>query len=568
MTGPVNNRKRNKSQDKQSLNWIIKISKPQLPTIIAIIICEAIWAVFGTVTALFSMEIVNSAVAGNKNRMFLYIGIYLAVALSLIGVHAIMRYVTERCKARLEILFKKQVFHSMLIKSYPGLSVHHTGELVNRLTGDVGVISDATTTIIPQVVMMTVRIICAMVVLIRLQWQFAMYFAVAGLVILGAARLLKGKIKKFHAEMQQADGKTRSFWQEIFENLIAIKSFAAEEKSVEKADLLLKAHYKVRMKRSAVSTVSMFFTGFVVRLGHLFAIGYGAFCLYSGTMDYGTLTALIQLVGQVQQPFAHMSGIMPRYYSALTSAQRLMDIEDLENDSLNGERVNAEKVYENMEKIEATAIDFHYDRDNQVLENCSFYINKGDFVSITGMSGIGKSTMFKILLDIYPKSNGDTYIVGHDYKIPLSGLTRTMFAYVPQGNMLLSGTIKESLTFITGSEKITEEKIEKALECACAKDFISELPNGLETVIGENSTGLSEGQAQRIAIARAILSEAPILLFDEATSALDEQTEAKLLENIKNMTDKTCIIVTHRKAALDICNRHFVVENKNIIERQ
>ena len=560
--------KRDKSSDKETLRWILSVSNPQLPAIIAIIICEAVWAVFGTVTALFSMEIVNSATNGNPERMFKFIGIYLAVALSLIAIHSVMRYVNERCKAKLEMLFRKKVFSTMLNKSYPEISSLHSGELINRLSSDVGVISDAATSIVPQVVMLSVRLICAMAVLIKLQWKFALFFAAGGIMIFVLSKMLKGKIQKYHNKMQSADGKMRSFWQEVFENLVAVKSFSSENASVNRSDYLMDEHFKLRMERSAISTFSMFGTGFVVRLGHLFAVGYGAFCLFMKTIDYGTLTALIQLVNQVQHPFAQMTGIMPRYYSALTSAQRLMEIDNFENDSVLGEKADAKELYEEMEKIEFSDVSFMYDRDNSVLDNCSFYINRGDFVSITGMSGIGKSTLFKILLDIFPKNSGQAEVVLKNGKrTPLTGLTRPLFAYVPQGNMLLSGTIRENLLFVLKNHNIPQEKINSALECACADGFIKELPDGLETCIGENGTGLSEGQVQRIAIARAILSESPILLFDEATSALDEITEAKLLKNIKEMTDKTCIIVTHRKAALDICNRHFVIENGKVCEK-
>lgn len=563
----MKNIKKNSQNDKQALKWIFNASKPQIPVIISLIIGNAVWACFGTVTALFSKEIIDSAVGGNRDRMFMFIGIYLVVALSLIGVHAIMRYATENCRAKLEILFRNKVFSSMLSKSYPKLSEHHTGDLVNRLTGDVAVISDAATSIIPHVVMMAVRLIFAMAVLIKLQWKFALFFSAGGIIIFSLAKLLKGRVQKYHREMQQADGKTRSFWQEIFENLVAIKAFAAEEKSVKKASVLMKDHFSLRMKRSLIGTLSMTGTAFVIRIGHLFAIGYGAFCLYSGTMQYGTLTALTQLVGQVQQPFANMSGIMPQYYAALSSAQRLMEIEALENDSTSGKRVVPTELYENMDRIEVRNADFSYDNENPVLINCSAYINKGDFVSITGMSGIGKSTLFKILLDIYPKSAGEAVIVTHDgSEVTVNGLTRTMFAYVPQGNMLFSGTIKENLLFMTDAKEMSQDKIDAALACACADSFLAELPDGLDTVIGENGVGLSEGQIQRISVARAILSDAPILLLDEATSALDEPTEASLLKNLKAMTDKTCIIVTHRRAALDICNRHFVIKDKAINE--
>ena len=182
------------------------------------------------------------------------------------------------------------------------------------------------------------------------------------------------------------------------------------------------------------------------------------------------------------------------------------------------------------------------------------------------MSGIGKSTLFKILLDIYPISSGTAEILTDTENIPVSGRTRTLFAYVPQGNMLFSGSIRENLLFMTDEKNVSDEAIRKAIECACADRFIDELPDGIDSVIGENGVGLSEGQIQRISVARAILSEAPILLLDEATSALDEANEAELLANLKKMTDRTCIIVTHKKAALAICNRHFAIKDKNILE--
>ena len=325
-------------------------------------------------------------------------------------------------------------------------------------------------------------------------------------------------------------------------------------------------HYKLRMKRSLMGTFSMLGTAVVIRLGHIFAIGYGAYCLYTGSMDYGTLTALTQLVGQVQQPFANMSGIMPRYYSALSSAERLMEIEALARDSVDGERADAKRVYPLLKRIDVRNVTFSYDEENPVLVDCSCTVHKGDFVSITGMSGIGKSTLFKVLLDIYPVSAGGAYLVTDSGEIPVGGLTRTLFAYVPQGNMLFSGTLRENLLFLADSEAVTDEDIDRSLRYACASDFVAELPDGLDSVIGENGIGLSEGQVQRISVARALLSGAPVLLFDEATSALDEATEAELLDNLRSMTDRTCIIVTHKPAALAICNRHFVIKNKKIQE--
>lgn len=557
-------KKRDKRTERKTLKWILSVARPEIPTVLFIIFGEGLWAVFGTVTALFSREIINGATRGDRDHMFLFLIIYLVVALSLLAVHGIMNYTTERCKGRLEILFRSRVFDKMLSRRYAELREHHTGDLVNRLSGDVGVISDAAATIIPNVVMMSVRLICAMIVLVRLNWRFALVFSIGGVLIFLFARLFKGMVQEYHKAMQQADGRTRSFWQEIFENLMVVKSFAGEQKAEEKASALMNEHYKLRMKRSFIGTLSMVGTRVVVRMGHLFAIGYGAYCLFSGTMDFGTLTALNQLVGQVQQPFANMTGIMPRYYSALSSAERLMEIENLPEDTV-GTTVNAAETYRKMQSIDVQDITFRYDEDKTVLENCSCVIQKGDFVSITGMSGIGKSTLFKVLLDIYPFEAGEAVLCTSEGRLPLTGSTRTLFAYVPQGNMLFSGSLRDNLLFMA-HENVSDEQIRKALECACAAEFVDALPEKLDTVIGENGVGLSEGQIQRLSFARALLSEAPILLLDEATSALDEATEAKLLTNLKALDNRTCIIVTHKKAALAVCNRHFVIKDKKIVE--
>lgn len=552
-----------RKSERQTLQWILRVSRPALPGVLVIVLGEALWAVFGTVTALFSREIINGATRGNREHMLVYLLVYFVVALLLLGIHALMRYLTEKSRARLEMLFRTRVFGSLLSKRYPALCAYHTGDLVNRLTGDVSVIAEAATTIVPNVVTISVRLVCAMVVLMRLEWRFGVVFLIGGLLIFAFARLIKGKVQTYHAAMQQADGRTRSFWQEIFENLTVVKAFAGENKATNRADSLMQEHYRLRMKRSMLSTLSLFGTSFVVRMGHLFAIGFGAVGLLRGSMDFGTMTALNQLVGQVQQPFASMTGVLPRYYAALSSAERLMQTETLASDVYGHKADRA--LYASLKAIQGKDVSFSYDSEKAVLENSSFTIHKGDFVSITGMSGIGKSTLFKLLLDLYSPTGGEVFLETEGGKVALTGATRTLFAYVPQGNMLFSGSLRDNLLFFTSADT-DEAHIAQALACAGAQDFVSKLPQGLETVIGENGVGLSEGQIQRLSLARAILSEAPILLLDEATSALDEATEAEVLSKLRTLKERTCIIVTHKKAALGVCNRHFVIRDKRLVE--
>ena len=240
-----------------------------------------------------------------------------------------------------------------------------------------------------------------------------------------------------------------------------------------------------------------------------------------------------------------------------------MEIANLPDEKENNEEdIDVKSTYDKLESIEFSDITFKYDRD-VILDDTSLTVNKGDFIAITGISGIGKSTLLKLLIGVLNVQKGSIVLKLKDGEIAVDKHTRQLFSYVPQGNMLLSGSIRDNLTFI--HTDVTDEEIENAIKISCADKFIRELPQGIDTVIGEKGLGLSEGQVQRLAIARSMLSDSPVLLLDEATSALDEETEKEFLMNLKKMKNVTCIIVSHKKAALEICNKHVRIENSKII---
>ncbi len=556
-------KKNKKTTDSKTLKWIYCVAKPHRASVIFLIILNGISASFGSILALISKDVVDSAQNKVLSKLIAFCVCYGVISLVQIISNIALRYYTEKCRAKLDITFRRRTFKAQLTKKYPQIRAYHSGDLVNRLTGDVGVITDAITTIPSSIASVTIRLVCAFSILVVLQWQFALIFALGGGVVFLISHTLRGIIKTLHSQMQQKDGKMRSFWQETIENLLVVKSFASEEKCVEKSDALVNDHYKTRMKKASFSALSSGANHSIMRFGYIFALVFCAFRLLDNKMSFGTLTAVTSLVGQVQMPFVSMSGIMPRYYAALSSAERLMEIENLQDENKNqgGEKLQKES-YKDFCSIDINNVDFGYDESEKVLENASATINKGDFVSIMGQSGIGKSTLFKLLLNIYPQIEGDIVLTFKDKKISVSPDTRSLFAYVPQGNLLFSGTIRENLLFLC--DECDDEKINNALKIACADTFLEQTKDGLDTHIGEGGLGLSEGQIQRLALARAILSDAPILLLDEATSALDENTEAKVLSNIKSLTDKTCLIVTHKKAALDICTKHFVIKDGRI----
>ena len=279
-----------------------------------------------------------------------------------------------------------------------------------------------------------------------------------------------------------------------------------------------------------------------------------------GQMTFGSLTAVIQLVNQIQTPFVSLSAVLPTYIAMLASAERLMELDEIQGEAA-PIRENPEYLYRRMDAICARKLSFSYDRD-QVLRDASFSLPKGAFAVITGPSGIGKSTLLKLLLGIFRSGSGSLYIKCGNRKVTLDRSTRRLFAYVPQGNLLLSGTLRENLTIVNPGA--TEEALRQAIHVSAMEDFLPQLPQGLDTVLGESGAGLSEGQAQRLAIARAVLGGAPILLLDECTSALDEATEEKVLKRLKALPDRTCIAVTHRPAALKLCTWRLEVSGGKI----
>jgi ATP-binding cassette subfamily B protein len=283
--------------------------------------------------------------------------------------------------------------------------------------------------------------------------------------------------------------------------------------------------------------------------------------LYLGVISFGTLTSVVQLVNQIQAPFAGISGIMPQYYSVLASAERIIEIEALPEEPLEYPLLDRRRAYDGLERMTFENICFSYGRE-VVLKDASLEIKKGDFVVIGGISGIGKSTLIKLLLGVIKPQKGRILLRINGEDVPAGKHSRPLFSYVPQGNLLLSGTIREAVS--VANENLSDEKIMAAARISCADTFIERLPDGLDTYIGEKGFGLSEGQIQRLAITRAILSDAPIILLDEATSALDETTEARLLNNIKELKDKTCVIISHKRAAFEICNKHVFIEEQRI----
>lgn len=560
-----NNRSIKKS-DLYVIKWLTAICKKQIPMIAFIVFVNVVHGVTSVAFANFSKRVIDGATEYKSLDYVIKFAFALLGVVLLQMVLSLLRTgLADRCKGRIDILLKRHLLDVIIEKDYASVSKYHSGDLQNRLFNDINIVSDSFTKIVPNAVFFVTKLLSSLIYLIIIDKIFALVFVVGGIIVFIVTRSFRKTLKRLHKKVQETEGKTRSFIQEFVTNLLAVKAFSVEEKMQKHTDELQEENFKAFMKRRNFSIFANTGLGTVFNVGSVFAIAFGAYRILIGAMTYGTVTAMIQLVNQVQSPFVSLSGIVPQYFSGIASAERLMEIETLPDEAdINKQSFDKDELYESLKSITFDNISFKYDRDI-ILNSTSYTVNKGDFVAIIGISGIGKSTLLKLLLGMFRVQEGEILLNTSNGSISVDKNTRKLFAYVPQGNMILSGTIRDNLTFI--NENATNQEIQQAIEISCAKQFIDELPDGLDTVIGEKGLGLSEGQIQRLAIARSILSKSPVLLLDEATSALDEKTEKQFLTNLKAMKNVTCIIVTHKKSALDICNKTIQIIDGKIIER-
>lgn len=555
----------------EALSWIYKTQGSKKLYILALTLVQAVNGASGVLYALFLRGIVDSAVAGSKDG-FIRNAIYIVLLIILqLTLNAIVRYLSELARASFENLFKERLMHNILRKDYGRVSAVHSGEWLNRLTNDTVVVANSMTDIIPGFAGMAVKLVSALIMITVLDTRFALIMVPLGIILGCLTFAFRKNMKKLHKQVQEKDGILRIFLQERINSLTVIRSFSAEEHTEEEERSKIYDHRKARLKRTTFSNLCSFAFGAAMNGMYIFGVIYCGYGILTGAITYGTLTAITQLITQIQAPFANITGYLPRWYQMLASAERLMEIEKFDDD-LEGETATSEEVsayyHNNLVAFGLEDVSYKYypasdkvelmSKENMpyAVSNLSIDIKKGEYVAFTGHSGCGKSTALMLLMGVYMPDEGKRYlsdITGE--QLTFNSYWRRLFAYVPQGNKLMSGSIRDIVSFADGNTEGAKDRIDNALKIACASEFIDELDDGIDTVLGERGKGLSEGQMQRLAIARAIYSDAPVLLLDEATSALDENTEAQLLKNLRELTDKTVVIITHRPAALEICDR-------------
>lgn len=545
-------------KQKNTLQWLSIVAGKTKLLVGVLVAIQAVLSVSSIAFAFILRRIINMAVDGARGGFWASLALLVGILLGQIMLSAAGRFLSEYTSATVENRFKHRLFSALLTGDYASVAAVHSGEWMNRLTSDTTVVAGGVTQIVPGLIGMLVRLLGAVAAILWIEPRFLYILLPGGAAMMLLTYAFRKILKRLHKKIQETDGALRVFLQERLESLVIVRTFAKEEQMAQQADALMDAHKAARMKRSNFSNLCNIGFAGAMNGAYLLGIGFCGYGILTGTMSYGNLMAIMQLVGQVQSPFANLTGYLPRYYSMLASAERLMEAEAFAPDSEHplAEEKTLEFYRTKLTALRLEHVSFTYQppvraEEEQppmpvVLKDIDLTIRKGEYIAFTGPSGCGKSTVLKLLMCLYPLDAGSRTLETTCGTQPLTAAWRSLFAYVPQGNQLLSGTIRDIVSFGDPCKAQDDAGILRALRIACAEDFVQKLEKGLDTVLGERGAGLSEGQMQRIAIARAVFSEHPILMLDEATSALDEATAQQLLENLRRMTDKTVLMVTHR----------------------
>lgn len=601
-----------REQDKVTYAWLFAQSRAQHGRIVALSMLCTVQAAVLVGFALACRAIIDQAVAGNIDGLLASAAVLAGVIIAQLVLRLAINSTQERIRARFALELRKSILDSIFAARFGNILRFHSGELSNRMFPDVQVVSNGVATIIPSFVSMLMQLVFAIAVLALISPPMVALFAAAALLSFVLARTLRGRLKALHKIVQEKEGAVRVFLQEALEHQLVIRSFGAQPATSARADTLQEDHFTAQMRRRGYSIVANASFSFFFNALYAVALTWCAFELLHGAMSYGTLMAVLQLVARIQAPVSSLSGMLPQLYQTLASAERLMEVAELPH-SEGCLPVTAEEFYQRLSGVRMRDLAFSYSGteaedvasaggmvtpsgEEPVSLTCAdVFVPKGSFVVVEGPSGSGKSTLFKLLLGAYD-ADGFVYelAVGAATSAPAApdapagavatGASLTdapasafavsscsasqvppgAFAYVPQDNFLFAGSIRENVAF--AASDATNDQVKRACEVACAWDFVEELPLGLDTMIGEHGQGLSQGQLQRLAIARAVCSGAPVMVLDEVTSALDDATEAAVLANIASLPGKTIFVAAHRAKAREFATMRLHIEDGVLTE--
>lgn len=448
---------------------------------------------------------------------------------------------------------RRRIFARLLQSRWNELERFHTGDVMNRVEQDSNAVTELLAATLPSAVTTIAQLLASFLFFCLLDpWLPWLLVAILPLLLL-AGRFYMKRMRRYTREIRRSDSHIQSVIQESIQHHTVVKTLEQEDHHLEKLDALQETLRTQIDSRTRFSLLSRSLAAFAFSGGYLMVFLWGAYRLSQGSITFGTMTAFLQLVGKIQRPVFDLARMLPAGVTAVTATERLMELE-----ALTAEEEGDPVAFETTPDIVWEEVSFAYPGQREaIFDRFSFRLSAGSRAAITGETGRGKTTLFRLLLALAAPTGGRIYLTNGKHQVPVSPRTRCNFVYVPQGNTLFSGTIRDNL--LMGRPEATQEEMEKALRTSVA-DFVFTLPQGIDTLLGEKGNGLSEGQAQRIAIARALLRPGNILLLDEATSALDVETERLLMENLQRENGgKTVIFITHHPAVAEECEERLAL---------
>lgn len=546
--------------------WIFTYSARHKGAIAFYTILGLISTTLGLVSSVVSKYLLDIITGYQTEKLTLLIGVMIGSTVFNLVVGNLLGRFELKLNIAINNDIQADIFDKIIDADWLALSQYSNGDVLNRFNSDVGTVSGNAITWLPSIIITIYNFVATFLVILRFDWVMAVLaFASAPFLFLMSTIVLK-KRQAYAKKVRRMSSQMMSFEVETFYNLDTIKSFGIAPYYGRKMRWWQKKYKKLSLDFNMFSIKTGVISSIISTLVQGLTFAYCLWRLWTHDITYGTMTLFMSQRSKLSSAFSSLVSIIPAFLNSSISAHRIRELVELPREVHVPQSSELDEFVKDGFTVEMRDLSFSYVRGRRVIRDSQMIAKPGEIVALVGPSGEGKTTVIRLILGLVRPRSGEAVIrASNGMELPMNADTRHLFAYVPQGNTILSGSIAENLRMVR--PKATDEEIIDALKIACAWDFVSKLPDTIYTKLGERGRGLSEGQAQRIAIARAVLRDAPVLLLDEATSALDVTTERQVLRNIiRQRPNKTCIVTTHRPSVLNMCQRVYRVMDKQITE--
>lgn len=546
--------------------WILKYSSRYKGTIFLYTVVGIISTSFGLVSSIASKYMIDIITGYQMEKIGLLAFIMVGSALFSLIFESVISRMFAKLSIHINNDIQADIFDKIIDADWLEINKFSNGDILNRFNYDISTISGNAVSWIPTVIIAIYRFTATFFVILHYDVIMALIALGSAPVLFFVSRYMVKKQREYSEKLRVISSDVMSFEVETFYNMDTIKSFGITDRYGRKMRKWQEKFKDMSLKYNLFTIQTNVFMTILGHIVQFIAFGYCLYRLWTGEITYGTMTLFLHQRSNLSNAFNKLVGLVPAVLNSSVAAKRIRELTELPKEVHIPESSEMDAFSEDGFKIRMENVGVSYVEDNLVIAGPEFQASPGEIVALVGPSGEGKTTMIRLILGlIYPQDGEVRLEASNGKEVKMNAETRHLFAYVPQGNTMISGTIAENLRMV--KEDATDEEIVEALEVACAWEFVSKMPDGINSSVGEKGRGLSEGQAQRVAIARAVLRDAPILLMDEATSALDVTTERKVLRNIvKQRPNKTCILTTHRPTVLSMCQRVYRVMDQEIRE--